>query len=76
VVIGRIELAFAATGKTGSGWGMANSRLVGESFYPLAGDAWSCGLSDKGTLQYSKAHSFSFRSVLAELLVSSFTVGK
>jgi hypothetical protein len=37
-IIQRIECTFTATGQTGGGWGKRNSRLLGVTIYPVAGD--------------------------------------
>jgi hypothetical protein len=64
-VIQRVECTFEATGKNGSGWGNKNSDLVKVTVYPVVGDAGEFSAPDSsgsGTLIYSSAHSFIYRT--------------
>jgi hypothetical protein len=66
-VVQRIECTFTATGATGGGWGKKNSQLVKVTIYPVVGESVEFSADSKGTLLYSNAHSFIYRTRLGRM---------
>jgi DNA invertase Pin-like site-specific DNA recombinase len=73
-VIQRIEVTFAATGKTGGGPGKTNSVPTTVTIYPVVGDSAAFTMSSVNSIYPSTAHSLDHRILLFRLLQGTYKV--
>jgi len=61
-IIQRIECTFKETGQRGGGWGKKASELATVKIYPVVGELAVFPAEAEGTVIYSNAHSFMYRT--------------